>query len=109
MKKIHLFVLIYAHTVLVFSQNTAVKLINYQPAPGQHINVEHVGTPQAAINMVENDDDFVSLGAFGGNIILGFNEPCENDPQNPYGVDFMLLGNAFSGASEAGNRLCHER
>lgn len=91
-----------ALSVAGHTQNTASRLISYQPAPGQHINLEQLGTPQAALQMTENIQTLVSLGNFGGNIILGFNMPCVNDPKNPYGIDFTILGNAFSGSSEPG-------
>jgi hypothetical protein len=39
-------------TVFIFamlwgiSQQSVVRLIEYKPAPGQHINIENIGTPQ---------------------------------------------------------------
>lgn len=46
----------------------------------------------------------VSLGAFGGYIEFDFgaNGGITNDPRNPYGVDFVVYGNAFNGNPEAG-------
>lgn len=85
-----------------FSQNSVTHLWEYRPAPGQHINVENVGTPQAAQKMTENSGSLVSLGSFGGYIVLGFEKACINHPDNPYGIDFTLFGNAFSGSSEPG-------
>jgi hypothetical protein len=86
----------------VFSQHAATRLIEYVPAPGQHINIENLGTPQAALKMTENASSVVSLGSFGGYIILGFEKGCVNHPDNPYGIDFTVFGNAFSGSSEPG-------
>jgi len=85
-----------------FSQHSGVGLIEYQPAPGQHINIENIGTPEAAQNMTEDSGSLVSLGSFGGYIVLGFEKACINHPDNPYGIDFTLFGNAFSGSSEPG-------
>lgn len=82
--------------------NHAGKLYEYRPAPGQYINTEQFGIPAAAQRMVQNQDDMVSLGAFGGYVVLGFNKPVKNDPANPYGVDFTIFGNAFDGSSEPG-------
>ncbi|MFW6289749.1 MAG: T9SS type A sorting domain-containing protein [Mariniphaga sp.] len=86
-----------------FAQNFAGTVIDYVPAPGQHINVESLGTPMAAEKMAENTSSLVSLGSFGGYLVLKFNEPCINHPDNPYGIDFTIFGNAFSGSSEPGS------
>jgi uncharacterized protein YjdB len=49
--------------------------------------------------------DLKSLGNFGGYITYKYDLPVKNDPQNKYGVDFIVYGNSFggSGASEPGN------
>jgi hypothetical protein len=52
--------------------------------------------------MPEEENSLVSLGGFGGHIVLKFENACENDPANPYGIDFTVFGNAFSGSSEVG-------
>lgn len=44
----------------------------------------------------------VSLGALGGYIEFRFDGGITNDPRNPYGVDFVIYGNAFNGNPEAG-------
>lgn len=44
----------------------------------------------------------VSLGAFGGFIEFKFENGITNDEKNPYGVDFVIYGNAFNGNPEAG-------
>ncbi len=85
-----------------FAQNVARQVVEYKPAPGQHINIEQTGTPQAAEKMPQSENNLVSLGGFGGYIVLKFNEPCVNDPRNPYGIDLNIFGNAFSGSSEPG-------
>ena len=48
------------------------------------------------------DSTGVSLGAFGGFIEFYFAGGIEDDPKNPYGVDFVVYGNAFDGNPEAG-------
>ncbi|MBQ8813025.1 MAG: bacterial Ig-like domain-containing protein [Lachnospiraceae bacterium] len=45
----------------------------------------------------------LSLGNFGGYIIYKYDKPIENNPNNPYGVDFVIYGNPFgNGAHEPG-------
>lgn len=44
----------------------------------------------------------VSLGSFGGFIEFKFENGITNDEKNPYGVDFVIYGNAFNGNPEAG-------
>ena len=89
------------HVIAGYSQNSA-RVVEYLPAPGQHINIGQIGTPQAAQNMAESENSLVSLGAFGGYAVLKFDEPCVNDAENPHGIDFTVFGNAFSGSSEPG-------
>jgi len=102
MKKLNLIAAMLAVSGFTSSQNTANRVVEYKPAPGQHINIESVGTPQAAENMTGEISNVVSLGSFGGYIVLGFESACVNDPGNPYGIDFTIFGNAFSGSSEPG-------
>ena len=44
----------------------------------------------------------ISLGAFGGFAEFYFENGIEDNPTNPYGVDFVIYGNAFNGNPEAG-------
>lgn len=44
----------------------------------------------------------ISLGAFGGYVEYYFSHGIKDDPKNPYGVDFVIYGNAFAGNPEAG-------
>ena len=71
----------------------ATKMIEFMPAPGQF-----VGTPTAGPGYnyaLGEEGQLVSLGGFGGYIILEFGKPVVNDPHNPYGVDFIVKGNSF--------------
>lgn len=78
------------------------EIIDYHPAPGQLINTESFGSPQAAQSIIGQINGLVSLGAFGGSITIKMEEPVENDPLNPYGIDFTIFGNAMPNWSEAG-------
>ena len=84
------------------------KVYDYTPAPGQFINELKTGgfdgtqtTMEAAIAYAEkrmNDNNWVSLGGFGGYIIVGFDHSINNSG----GYDINILGNSFSGSSEPG-------
>ncbi|MBR5852872.1 MAG: PKD domain-containing protein [Alistipes sp.] len=92
------------------------KVLDYTPAPGQFINETKTGgfdgsqiTREAAIayaeaRMSERDSNgnpnpiWVSLGGFGGYIVVGFDHSIDNSGN----YDFVILGNSFSGSSEPG-------
>ena len=92
------------------------KVFDYTPAPGQFINETKTGgfdgtqtTREAAIayaeaRMGEVDRDgnpypnWVSLGGFGGYIVVGFDHSISNSGD----YDLGILGNSFSGSSEPG-------
>lgn len=78
---------------------------SYLPAPGQFVNQEAYRFPNRTLSANTN---MVTLGAYGGSIVYYFEEPVRNDPNHPYGIDFIVYGNVFvnsdgssaSGASE---------
>ena len=84
------------------------KVFEYTPAPGQFINETKTGgfdgtqtTPESAIEYATKrmeDELFVSLGGFGGYIVVGFDHSIDNTG----GYDFGVKGNSFSGSSEPG-------
>ena len=92
------------------------KVYEYTPAPGQFINELKTGgfdgtqtTPEAAIAYAETRmgevdkqgnpyPNWVSLGGFGGYIVVGFDHSIDNSG----GYDIGILGNSFSGSSEPG-------
>lgn len=76
------------------------EVLEYIPAPGQLINVAPWGTPSGVHSIEGNIQGSVSLGAFGGKVIFRFEDPVENDSQNPYGVDFTIFGNPMPEWSE---------
>ena len=78
------------------------RVLEYVPAPGQFTNTEPWGSPIAASTLVGGVSGSMCLGAFGGYVIFRFEEPVENDPGNPYGVDFTLFGNPMGHWSEPG-------
>ena len=92
------------------------RVYEYTPAPGQFINELKTGgfdgkqtTPEAAIayaeaRMSETDKNgdpnpiWVSLGGFGGYLVVGFDHSIDNSGD----YDLGILGNSFSGSSEPG-------
>jgi hypothetical protein len=78
------------------------EVIDYRPAPGQLINKAPWGVPESAQSLVGGTDGSMSLGAFGGYVVFAFDGPVANHPDNPYGVDFTIFGNASSSWSEPG-------
>ena len=83
-------------------------VFEYTPAPGQFINETKTGgftgeetTPEAAIAYATQrmkDDAFVSLGGFGGYMVVGFDHSIDNTGN----YDFGIKGNSFKGSSEPG-------
>ena len=69
------------------------RIWEYKPAPGQFINAAPLGLPSSAESLVGGINGALSLGAFGGYVIFDFGQAVENDPDNPYGVDFTIFGN----------------
>ena len=82
------------------------KVFEYRPAPGQFINETKTGgfdgtqtTFAKAVAYAEKrlqEQMFVSLGGFGGYIVVGFDHNVLNFPQ----YDFAVESNAFDGSSE---------
>lgn len=84
------------------------RVYEYTPAPGQFIGETKTGgftgeelTPDAAAEYAErrmSDGMFVSLGGFGGYIVVGFDHSIDNVA----GCDLAIRGNSFDGSSEPG-------
>ena len=84
----------------------ASKVFEYTPAPGQFIGEPNITpalilTPEAACAWAKERLDakkFVSLGAFGGYIVVGF----DHSIVDAGGYSFAVYGNAITGGSEPG-------
>ena len=89
--------------VLIRKNALVSRIIEFMPAPGQFTNEGTYVDPSCIIgngsgsgtNAAPQTTGLVSLGGFGGYVIVGFVQPVYNDPQHPYGVDFTIGGNAF--------------
>lgn len=82
-------------------------VLEYTPAPGQFINEQETGgfsgenTPEKAILYAEKrlkQGLFISLGAFGGTLVAGFDHSIVNDG----GFNLQITGNAHENSSEPG-------
>lgn len=80
------------------------KVYEYTPAPGQFINdgVTLTSQEEACSYAFErlSQGQFVSLGAFGGYLIAGFDHSVESSTDG--GFDLQITGNAHSSSSEPG-------
>ena len=79
------------------------EVVEFLPAPGQFVNEGYTATTmEEACAYAEErlkNGYFVSLGGFGGYIIVKFKTPIINSEG---GYDFGIYGNSFSGSSEPG-------
>lgn len=78
------------------------EVLAYKPAPGQFINKAPWGLPSSAASIIGGLNGSLSLGAYGGYVVFRFSEAVINHPDNPYGIDFIIFGNALSHWSEPG-------
>ena len=90
--------------IIIRANPLVSKIIEFLPAPGQFTNSGGSFNDASCLigkgsssgsTSVPQADGLVSLGGFGGYVIVGFDQPVMNDPRNPYGVDFSIGGNAF--------------
>lgn len=96
------------------SQSDGIKVFEYMPAPGQFINettaaggmTDDILTMEDAVEWAQKRLDanqFVSLGAFGGYIVIGFDHSIVAGGRD---YDFYVAGNAFltkvDGSNEPG-------
>lgn len=88
----------------------ADKVYEYMPAPGQFINDPQQGfregwtrtdAAEYAREQLKKDGGFVSLGGFGGYIVVGFDHRIPNAAAGR-DYDFAIGGNQYYGSSEPG-------
>ncbi|MBN1345781.1 MAG: hypothetical protein JXQ73_24025 [Phycisphaerae bacterium] len=75
---------------------------DYWPAMGQFVNNPQFNDPNQAVGApvgggayAPDNSKVVSLGGFGGRIILAFDHDVEDNPANPLGLDAIVFGNAI--------------
>ncbi len=80
------------------SSKYVTTMFEYQPAPGQFINSD-LGNNTGARSILKKSDGLVSLGAWGGYIVLGFDHTVMDRKDT---ADIMIYGNAISNGAEPG-------
>lgn len=92
----------YKRSITPDSKSNWNRVYEYLASPGQFVNENYTATTmQQACSYAESQltkEAFVSLGGFGGYIVLGFDHSIENDG----GYDLQITGNSFTGSSEPG-------
>ena len=86
----------------------AAEVVEFAPAPGQFVNdpdygiaTHALGEPSGGGTFQPDNLSVVTLGGFGGFIILRFDHMVEDHPLNPFGMDAIVFGNAYWVDSEA--------
>ncbi|MFT4203526.1 MAG: hypothetical protein QM610_06380 [Chitinophagaceae bacterium] len=76
------------------SHATLSTVLEYNPAPGQYVNVTSTGTTSAALALAYDStfSQYVTLGAWGGSITFKFDHSVANGD----GADLGIYGNAPS-------------
>jgi hypothetical protein len=74
------------------------QLFEFNPAPGQYINTT-ISDTTAALNALNTSKGLVSLGAYGGYIIVGFDHTVLDVANKG---DIIVYGNAFTNFAEPG-------
>src|SRR5690606_29112210 len=89
----------------------ASRVVDYAPAPGQFVNdpafndpARSLGAPIGAGLLTADLTSIVTLGGFGGSLTLAFDEPVEDDANNPLGLDCIVFGSAFYVAGNENRR-----
>ncbi len=78
------------------SSSWITNVIEYLPAPGQFVNEGSTGTLDGAQKIVGGNDGLLSLGGFGGYVIVGFDHSIENKD----GDDIGIYGNPLTVPSQ---------
>lgn len=79
------------------------RVYEFLPAPGQFVNEGYTATTMAEACAYAEErlemEAYVSLGGFGGYVVVGFDHSIDNKAGE---YDFGITGNSFAGSSEPG-------
>lgn len=85
------------------SQVKCNRVYEFLPAPGQFVNEGYTVTTMAEACAYAEErlriEAYVSLGGFGGYVVVGFDHSIDNKAGE---YDFGITGNSFAGSSEPG-------
>ncbi len=90
------------------NSSTISRVVEFKPAPGQYVNrlfptAAYSNTADSALLFANNcligNKSMVSLGAFGGYVVVAFDHSIVNVAGQ---YDFKALGNAFANSAEPG-------
>lgn len=84
--------------ITVTSSTYVTQLFSYNPAPGQLINTT-AGNADAAKTVLNGNQGLVTLGAYGGSLVVGFDHTVINRENQD---DFIIYNNAATGFAEPG-------
>ena len=89
------------NSLACYTQNQYIyDVLEYTPAPGQLMNKGPWGLPESAESILGTINGSLTLGAWGGYVVFRFENPVQNHPDNPFGIDFILFGNPVASWSE---------
>lgn len=103
-RQTHLFVLAFGIVgqAAMAGSPFATRVVEYVPAPGQFVNNpefndphEALGPPSGGGTSAPENESLVTLGGFGGFIVLGFDHTVLDDPLNPMGLDAIVYSNSY--------------
>ena len=85
----------------LYADDFAYEVLECVPAPGQWTNhtsfnepAKTLGAPSGGGTSSPDNSSIMSLGGFGGSIVLRFEETVTDDPGNYLGLDFIVFSNA---------------
>ncbi len=100
------------HVSPAAASDFAAEVVTCVPAPGQYVNQPTYNEPNAVLGPPEtaggtqtpDNGSVLSLGGFGGSVVLRFDHTVIDDPGNYLGLDFIVFGNAYWASNDPQRR-----
>jgi len=84
------------------ASNFGAEVVSCVPAPGQFINHpsfnepgDLLGPPSGGGTASADNSSVLSLGGFGGSVVIRFDHTVQDDARNYLGLDFIVFSNAY--------------